>query len=75
MIEVQDIFSKYGFDYYNKHNLPLHLRKVISNIIACRTSELGGHIDECEDCGHTKISYNSCRDRHCPKCQTLKKNG
>jgi hypothetical protein len=73
MIEVQDIFSKYGFDYCNKHNLPLHLRKVISNIIACRTSELGGHIDECEDCGHTRISYNSCRDRHCPKCQTLKK--
>lgn len=51
----------------------MHLRKVISNIIACRTSELGGHIDECEDCGHTRISYNSCRDRHYPKYQTLKK--
>lgn len=73
MIEVQDIFLKYGFDYCNNHSLPLHLRKVISNIISCRTSELGGHVDECEDCGHTRISYNSCRDRHCPKCQTLKK--
>lgn len=41
--------------------------------MSCRTSELGGHVDECEDCGHTRISYNSCRDRHCPKCQTLKK--
>lgn len=73
MIEVQDIFLKYGIDYCNNHNLPLHLRKVISNITSCRTSELGGHVDECEDCGHTRISYNSCRDRHCPKCQTLKK--
>lgn len=73
LIEVQDVFSEYGIEYCNNHNLPLHLRKVINNIISCRTSELGGHIDECEDCGHTRISYNSCRDRHCPKCQTLKK--
>lgn len=73
MIEVQDIFLKYGFDYCTKHKLPMYLRKVISNIISCRTSELGGHIDECEECGHIRISYNSCRDRHCPKCQTLKK--
>ena len=73
MPEVQDIFLKHGYDYCNNHNLPYHLRKVTSNIIHCRTSELGGHVDECEDCGHTRISYNSCRDRHCPKCQTLKK--
>lgn len=73
MIEVQDIFFKHGYDYCNNHNLPYHLTKVINNIIHCRTSELGGHIDECEECGHTRISYNSCRDRHCPKCQTLKK--
>jgi hypothetical protein len=39
----------------------------------CRTASLGGHIDECEECGHVKISYNSCRNRHCPKCQFLKK--
>lgn len=73
MPEVQDIFFKHGFDYCNNYNLPFHLRKVISNLISCRTSELGGHVDECEDCGHVRISYNSCRDRHCPKCQTLKK--
>ena len=42
-------------------------------IEVCRTAELGGHIDECEECGHVKISYNSCRNRHCPKCQFLKK--
>ena len=45
----------------------------MNNIKVCRTSKLGGHIDECEECGHTRISYNSCRDRHCPKCQTLSK--
>jgi len=39
----------------------------------CRTAELGGHVDECEECGHVKISYNSCRNRHCPKCQFLRK--
>lgn len=73
MPEVQDIFFKHGYDYCDNHNLPYHLRKVINNIIHCRTAQLGGHIDECEECGHTRISYNSCRDRHCPKCQTLKK--
>ncbi len=73
MIEVQDILLKYGDDYIRKHRLPPHLRKVLNNIKACRTSALGGHIDECEACGHIRISYNSCRDRHCPKCQTLAK--
>ncbi|KZL89228.1 IS91 family transposase [Clostridium magnum] len=73
MIEVQDILLKYGDEYIRRHRLPPHLRKVLSNIKASRTSELGGHIDECEACGHIRISYNSCRDRHCPKCQTLAK--
>lgn len=45
----------------------------MGSIEACRTSALGGHIDECEECGHTKISYNSCRNRHCPTCQNLAK--
>ncbi|UZQ51655.1 IS91 family transposase [Clostridium kluyveri] len=73
MIELQDIFLKYGDEYCQKHKLPFHIKKVIWNIISCRTSKLGGHMDECEECGHIRISYNSCRDRHCPKCQTLKK--
>ena len=73
MIELQDIFIKHGDEYCQKHKLPFHIKKVIWNIISCRTSKLGGHMDECEECGHIKISYNSCRDRHCPKCQTLKK--
>jgi hypothetical protein len=45
----------------------------MSAIEACRTSLLGGHKDECDNCGHLKISYNSCRNRHCPKCQSLRK--
>lgn len=45
----------------------------MGSIESCRTSELGGHIDVCENCGHSRISYNSCRNRYCPKCQTLAK--
>jgi len=47
--------------------------KVMNAIESCRTSKLGGHIDECDNCGHIRISYNSCRNRHCPKCQGLAK--
>ncbi len=73
MIEVQDIFSEFRTKYCDDHNLPFQLRKTMRNIVSCRTAELGGHVDECDKCGHTRISYNSCRDRHCPKCQTLSK--
>lgn len=61
----------YGESYRQSHNLPLPLLKAMSAIERCRTGELGAHADVCEDCGHTRISYNSCRDRHCPKCQFL----
>ena len=73
MIELQDILAEHGETYCRNHKLPLNIIKAINNIILCRTAELGGHIDECEECGHTRISYNSCRNRHCPKCQTLAK--
>lgn len=73
MIEVADIFSKYGEAYRKKYKLPYHMLKVMSAIEFCRTSHLGGHVDECDECGHTRISYNSCRNRHCPKCQGLPK--
>lgn len=71
MIEVQNIFQEFGAKYRQKHKLPLNQLKAMSSIEACRTSALGGHIDKCDDCGHTRISYNSCRNRHCPKCQSL----
>lgn len=72
-IEVADIFRSHGPSYRETHTLPLNQLRTMRAIEICRTAELGGHIDECEDCGHVKISYNSCRNRHCPKCQFLKK--
>jgi hypothetical protein len=71
MIEIQDIFYEHGEDYRKAHRLPLNVLKAMTAIEACRTAELGGHVDECDECGHIRISYNSCRNRHCPKCQTL----
>ena len=73
MIEVQDIFGVYGEEYRQKHKLSLVQYKAMSAIENCRTAKLGGHIDVCCACGDTQISYNSCRNRHCPKCQTLSK--
>lgn len=72
MLEVQDIFLQYGDAYREEHkNLPIHILKVMSAIEQCRTSALGGHMTICEDCGDLQISYNSCRNRHCPKCQAI----
>lgn len=73
MPEVQDIFSKYGTEYRKNHKLTFSQLKAMSAIQKCRTSELGGHVDICDSCGNTQISYNSCRNRHCPKCQSLSK--
>ncbi|WP_443661898.1 IS91 family transposase [Clostridium sp.] len=73
MIEIQDIFNQFGDEYRRKHKLPLHILKTMIAIESCRTAELGGHVDECNECGHIRISYNSCRNRHWPKCQTLAK--
>lgn len=73
MVEVADIFRTYGRAYRSKYKLPKRMIKVMSAIENCRTAKLGGHIDECDECGHIRISYNSCRNRHCPKCQSLTK--
>ena len=72
-IEVGDIFRQYGAAYRKSHKLPLQSLKAMSAIESCRTSALGGHVDECDNCGHLRNSYNSCRNRHCPKCQSLAK--
>ena len=69
--EIADIFNEYGATYRTKHNLPLQSLKVMSSIENCRTIALGGHIDKCDNCGKERNSYNSCRNRHCPKCQGL----
>ena len=73
MVEIADIFNQYGEEYRQNHKLSRTELKVINAIQACRTSKLGGHVDICDDCGHLRISYNSCRNRHCPKCQSLTK--
>ena len=74
-VEVADIFRQYGPDYRESHNMPRNQWRAMGAIEACRTSLLGGHRDKCDndDCGHIKASYNSCRNRHCPECQSLKK--
>ena len=70
-LEVADIFRAAGPAYRTAHagHLSLHQLKVMSAIEHCRTAALGGHVEACEDCGHWRIAYNSCRNRHCPKCQ------
>jgi predicted Zn-ribbon and HTH transcriptional regulator len=73
MAEVQDIFKKYGDNYRATHKLTIVQHKAMSAIQKCRTSQLGGHKEVCDSCGYTRISYNSCRNRHCPKCQALAK--
>jgi len=67
--EVADVVRAHGDDYRRAHRPSAAQQKVLRHIAACRTSALGGHVDACTRCGHERISYNSCRDRHCPKCQ------
>ncbi|NIM98226.1 MAG: IS91 family transposase [candidate division Zixibacteria bacterium] len=74
-IEVADIFRAYGRAYRqaHRHEMPMRHLRAMRAIEKCRTSELGGHVDQCDHCGGLRISYNSCRNRHCPKCQSLDK--
>jgi predicted Zn-ribbon and HTH transcriptional regulator len=73
MTELQDVFNQHGDTYLSNHKLLPNQLKAMRSIKDCRTAALGAHIDECDECGYTRISYNSCRNRHCPKCQTLTK--
>jgi hypothetical protein len=70
-LEVADIFRVHGpaWRLAQAGHLSLGQLKVMSAIEACRTAALGGHVERCEDCDHVRIAYNSCRNRHCPKCQ------
>ena len=72
-LEVADIFRLYGEDYRKNHNLSFEQLKVMHYIEICRTAALGGHIERCTECGYEQNAYNSCRNRHCPKCQTMAK--
>src|SRR3977135_4327804 len=70
-LEVADIFRCHGAAWraVNAAHLSLAQRRVMTAIEICRTEALGGHVERCENCAHTRIAYNSCRNRHCPQCQ------
>jgi hypothetical protein len=72
-LEVADIFRRYGEAYRQHHGAAMSTaqRRVMTAIELCRTAALGGHIERCDQCGHERNCFNSCRDRHCPKCQSL----
>jgi Putative transposase/Transposase zinc-binding domain len=71
--EVADVFRRYGETYRNNHGASMSTaqRRVMTAIEVCRTAALGGHLERCDQCGQERNCYNSCRDRHCPKCQSL----
>jgi hypothetical protein len=71
--EVADVFRRYGVAYRQQHGASMSTaqRRVMTAIEVCRTAVLGGHLEQCDHCGHQRPCYNSCRNRHCPKCQSL----
>jgi len=73
VLEVADVFRRYGAAYRDAHadHLSGGQRRVMGAIEACRSATLGGHVEQCDGCGQIRIAYNSCRNRHCPKCQGL----
>jgi hypothetical protein len=72
-LEVADVFRHFGPAFRDQHGVSLSSarRHAMTAIESCRTSTLGGHVEQCGDCGHQRISFNSCRNRNCPKCQGL----
>jgi hypothetical protein len=70
-LEVADVFRRFGpaWRAANAGHLSLAQRRVMRAVELCRTTALGGHVERCQDCAHTRVAYNSCRNRHCPKCQ------
>jgi hypothetical protein len=74
-LEVADVFRRYGQAYRQNHgaSMSAEQRRVMAAIEVCRTAVLGGHLERCDKCGYEHNCFNSCRDRHCPKCQSLAK--
>jgi hypothetical protein len=73
LVEVADILRAHGEAYAACHTVSSLQAAVLRRLVACRTAALGGHRDACDRCGYSRVSYNSCRDRHCPKCQGVKR--
>src|SRR6202162_5545201 len=72
-LEVADIVRAHGDEFRQAHaaSLSTQQKPVLRSIELCRTAALGGHLEQCDQCGHERNAYNSCADRHCPKCQSL----
>ena len=72
-LHVADVFRRYGVTFRDQMAgaLSTAQRRVMHAIEQCRTAALGGHVEQCDRCGHTRVWYNSCRNRHCPQCQSL----
>ena len=72
-LEIAQIIGQFGLNYVNQFEPNGYIQKTFRALKICRTAELGGHKEQCDCCGHVRISYNSCRNRHCPKCQNTDK--
>jgi hypothetical protein len=70
-LEVAHILHKHMGDYQDQYRLWSEHKKIVSDLLNCRTAHLGGHVDRCDNCGAVRIIYHSCRNRHCPKCQHM----
>jgi hypothetical protein len=71
--ELSQVIYRFGKEYEKQSNPNKYIKRTLSAILRCRTAALGGHVDKCDACGHKRNSYNSCRNRHCPKCQNTHK--
>ena len=71
--EVADIVQLYGDSYRQTHAVSPGQQRVLEAIAVCRTAQLGGHVEQCPKCGFERYAYHSCRNRHCPKCQSFTK--
>src|SRR5918999_4862878 len=72
-LEVADILRRFGPNYAQTHSVSPFEQRIIDDLTACRTASLGGHLEHCSQCGFERQAYNSCRNRHGPKCQTIAK--
>lgn len=72
-LELAHILRLHGNDYRQRHPVSPEQSQVMQHLVQCRTAALGGHVEQCRSCSYVRIAYNSCRDRHCPKCQSLQR--
>ncbi len=71
--ELAQVIERFGKEFDQHYSPNRYIRRTLNAIERCRTLSLGGHVDKCDHCGHIRISYNSCRNRHCPKCQNTQR--